>query len=125
MTLCDAQVGDKIQIRSGHREADKRGKITRVHKENCSVRLDDGSQLKLAFTQVRNFSSAARKAWEAMPSRQVGRPKGSKRSNRISVTLRFDEALWNRFLLMEREGAISDRTTLFHEALSKIVESRS
>lgn len=125
MASGDAQVGDKIQIRSGHSKAGSRGAITRISSDFCTLRLEDGTQARVRLRQLRNFSSAARKAWEAMPSRQVGRPKGSKRSDRVSVTLRFDKTLWNSFLRLEKNGVISDRTSLFNQALSQIVESRS
>ena len=124
MAFGDARIRDKVQIRSGN-DSGKRGIVTRVTRGICLIHLDDGGDTKVHIEQLRNFSSAARKAWEAMPSRQVGRPKGSKRSDRVSVTLRFDTTLWQRFLNMEKEGIIKDRTLLFNQALSKIVESRS
>jgi hypothetical protein len=56
-----------------------------------------------------------------MPARRVGRPKGSRHCDRLSVTLRFDKALWHRFLMLEREGKTGDRVELFNRLLSQIV----
>jgi len=125
MASSDARVGDKIQIKSGHSKAGSRGQITSVTGDVCFLRLEDGTLAKVHLLHMRNLSSAARKAWEAMPSRRVGRPKGSKKSDRISVTLRFDKALWDRFLRLEKIGSIADRTSIFNRALSQIVHSRS
>jgi uncharacterized protein (DUF4415 family) len=59
---------------------------------------------------VTNFSLAARKAWVTGPDRAVGRRKGTKLCDRVSVTLRIDRDLWERFREMEGAGLIEDRT---------------
>jgi hypothetical protein len=67
---------------------------------------------------------AARKAWVTGPDRAVGRKKGTKLYDRISVTLRFDRDLWEHFLALEKEGAIEDRTAfvngLFREKMAEL-----
>jgi hypothetical protein len=86
-----------------------------------SVLLEDGCTVDVKLDGIRNYSLAARKAWVKMPNRQVGRPKGSAQSDRVSVTLRFDRALWQRFLLLEQEGIIGDRVQLFNRILGQIM----
>lgn len=50
-----------------------------------------------------NFSEAARKAWHSQPRRQVGRRKGTRLCDRVSVTLRIDCEVWERFRSVEAE----------------------
>ena len=73
-----------------------------------------------------NLSLAARKAWASMPDRKVGRPRGSKTVDRMSVTLRIDRDVWDRFLEAERRGRIADRTEVvnawFRRELDRIGE---
>jgi hypothetical protein len=54
-----------------------------------------------------------------MPERRVGRPKGSTVCDRISVTIRFDRELWQRFRIAETEGLIADRTATFNAWLEE------
>ena len=86
-----------------------------------SVQLADGSRKSLSATTVTNFSSAARKAWKTMPKRQVGRPTGTKTSDRVSVTLRIDRGLWERFRMQENAGIIGDRCAEIEKLLAAIV----
>jgi len=66
---------------------------------------------------------AARKAWKNMPYRHVGRPKGVRHCDRVSVTLRIDRDLWEQFKRDESAGRIKDRTATinlwFREMLDK------
>jgi hypothetical protein len=82
------------------------------------VRLEgSGQRAWLTPEQVTNFSLAARKAWVTGPHRRVGRPKGTRLCDRISVTLRIDRELWERFRAMEKAGVIEHRTGLVNRWL--------
>ena len=48
------------------------------------------------------------------PDRAVGRRKGTKLYDRVSVTLRFDRQVWEHFLHLEDAGVIEDRTALIN-----------
>ena len=63
-----------------------------------------GSKVRVTPEQITNFSLAARKAWVTEPDRAVGRRKGTKLSDRVSVTLRLDRDLWEQFLGLEEDG---------------------
>jgi len=104
------EVGDKVRLKTGpHRGA--RGVVEVVAGEKVSIRVPGVRHVITIYCRdVTNFSLAARKAWLRMPKRQVGRPKGSKCVDRISVTLRIDREIWKRFLTMEERGLIIDRT---------------
>ena len=71
---------------------------------------------------VTNFSLAARKAWVTGPDRPVGRRKGTKLCDRVSVTLRIDRDLWERFRGMEGSGLIEDRTAAVNSWLRQKLE---
>ncbi len=105
-----AEVGDKVRVKKGS-EAGKRGIVSAVHAQQLSIRLDEGEKVvKLAFADVTNYSLAARKAWQTEPDRSVGRRRGSKTTDRISVTLRIDRDIWDEFQAKEESGKIEDRT---------------
>jgi hypothetical protein len=72
--------------------------------------------------QVTNYSLAARKAWVTGPDRRVGRRKGTKLCDRVSVTLRIDRDLWARFRDMESAGVIADRTAAINRWLREKVD---
>jgi hypothetical protein len=58
-----------------------------------------------------------------MPQRGVGRPRGMKFCDRISVTLRIDRELWQDFQEKEALGIIEDRTALINQLIKeKLVE---
>ena len=63
-----------------------------------------------------------------MPHRQVGRPKGARHCDRVSVTLRIDRELWKQFRQDESEGLIEDRTatinTWFRAMLDKLKRTK-
>jgi hypothetical protein len=119
-----AVVGDKVRVKVGPL-AGERGIVEAVETETLAIRLEksDG-KVKLRHEQVTNFSLAARKAWVTGPDRAVGRRKGTKLYDRISVTLRIDRELWERFLRMEKTGHIEDRTGMvnswFREKLTEL-----
>jgi hypothetical protein len=113
--------GDKLRIRSG-RFAGHRAVLCAIELNNrLSVQLADGSRKSLATTTVTNLSAAARKAWKTMPKRQVGRPTGTKTRDRVSVTLRVDRRLWERFRMQENTGVIEDRCAEIEKLLAAIV----
>jgi hypothetical protein len=113
-------IGDKIALRrlgSGH----ARGVVETVIGDSVRVRLGSTGELVTASRrEVINYSSAARKAWLSRPQRAVGRPKGSRVSDRVSVTLRIDRALWEKFRALEAAGKIESRT----EAINAWLEER-
>jgi hypothetical protein len=103
--------------------------VEEVRGDELLVRLDESGELvALASELVMNFSLAARKAWKNTPHRQVGRPKGARHCDRVSVTLRIDRALWDQFKRDETEGRIKDRTATinfwFHEMLNKLKQTQ-
>src|SRR5438128_2237798 len=122
-------VGDKVKLKS-HNSAPVRGVVEEVHGDELLVRLDESGELvAVAAELVTNFSMAARKAWKNMPHRRVGRPKGARHCDRVSVTLRIDRELWEQFKQDESEGLIEDRTatinTWFREMLDKLKRTKT
>ena len=99
--------------------------VEEVHGDQLLVRLDESGELVATASElVTNFSLAARKAWKNMPHRHVGRPKGARHCDRVSVTLRIDRELWEEFKRSELEGRIRDRTATinvwFREMLDRL-----
>jgi hypothetical protein len=119
-----ARVGDKVRIKSGGESAGARGVVQAVGSQRLTIRFDTGKTTDYNLADVCNYSLAARKAWIKRPGRRVGRPKGSRQCDRISVTLRFDKALWHRFLSLEQEGKTGARVELFNRMLTQVI-SRS
>jgi uncharacterized protein (DUF4415 family) len=118
----EPEVGDKVKLK-GHRGAPARGVVEEVHGDKLLVRLDESGELVAAASElVTNFSLAARKAWKNMPHRQVGRPKGTRHCDRVSVTLRLDRALWEEFKRDESEGHIRDRTATINAWLREMLD---
>jgi hypothetical protein len=120
----EPEVGDKVKLKV-HRSAAARGVVEEVRGNELLIRLDESGELvAVASESVTNFSLAARKAWKNMPHRQVGRPKGARHCDRVSVTLRIDRALWEQFKRDESEGRIRDRTATinfwFREMMDKL-----
>jgi len=119
-----AEAGDKVRLKAGT-YAGARGLLDDFDGENLVVRLEgSGLKVRVAPEQVTNFSLAARKAWATEPDRAVGRRKGTRLSDRVSVTLRLDRDLWEHFLDLEEVGVIDDRTGLingwFREKLARL-----
>jgi len=114
-------VGDKIKVKRP--EGDLlvcRGMITAIGRDVLTIRVDGTSVLaNVAADNVTNFSLAARKAWQHMPKRNVGRPKGSRVSDRVSVTIRIDRRLWQLFRQAEADGVISDRTATLNSWIAE------
>jgi len=120
----EPEVGDKVKLKS-HDGAPRRGIVEEVHGDELLIRLhESGELIAVESGSVTNFSLAARKAWKNMPHRQVGRPKGARHCDRVSVTLRIDRALWEQFKRDESEGRIRDRTATinfwFREMMDKL-----
>jgi hypothetical protein len=112
--LVKADVGDKVRVKAGA-HIGERGLVEAVDGERLLIRLEEsGSKVRVGPAQVTNFSLAARKAWVTGPDRAVGRKKGVKLYDRVSVTLRFDREVWEHFLALEDEGIIDDRTELIN-----------
>ncbi len=110
----DTEPGDKVRLKSKTHQG-QRGVVEKVRSKSLVVRLDAPDKLgEVSPSEVTNFSLAARKAWERMPDRRVGRPKGSTTTDRVSVTLRIDRELWKRFKRAEAAGLIEDRTAVIN-----------
>jgi uncharacterized protein (DUF4415 family) len=114
--------GDKIRVKAGPFTG-QRGVLVRTKSNKWAVHLLNGSYVLVAEDQLTNYSLAARRAWQSMPDRKVGRPVGSKVSDRVSVIFRIDRDLWSNFLAAERSGLVEDRTTAINECLRNILAS--
>ena len=129
MVPMEPEVGDKVRLK-GYNSASTRGVVEAVQGGELLVRLNESGELvPVASACVTNFSLAARKAWKNMPHRRVGRPKGARHCDRVSVTLRIDRELWEQFRQDEVEGLIEDRTatinTWFREMLDKLKHTKT
>jgi len=129
MVPMEPEVGDKVRLK-GYNSASTRGVVEAVQGGELLVRLNESGELvPVASACVTNFSLAARKAWKNMPHRRVGRPKGARHCDRVSVTLRIDRELWKQFRQDESEGLIEDRTatinTRFREMLDKLKRTKT
>jgi hypothetical protein len=123
-----AEQGDKVRVKVGNHSGE-RGVVEAVEGEKLLVRLEEsGANVLVTPEQVTNYSLAARKAWVTGPDRAVGRRKGTKLTDRVSVTLRLDRELWEQFQALEKAGVIDDRTGLinrwFREKLAQIDRER-
>jgi hypothetical protein len=115
--------GDKIRIKRG-RFAGERGILVHAHSGKWAVSLIQHDCIVLVpDADLTNYSLAARRAWRSMPDRKVGRPAGSKVSDRISVIFRIDRVLWNEFLDAEQSGLVGDRTNVINESLRNVLAS--
>ena len=120
--------GDKVRVKSGDHTGE-RGIVESLDGDMLVVRLEQSDgKVRVLPEQVTNYSLAARKAWATEPDRAVGRRKGTKLTDRVSVTLRLDRDLWEQFQVLEEEGVIDDRTGLingwFREKLAGLNRGR-
>jgi hypothetical protein len=122
-----AQVGDKVKLkRSADVAPSAHGVITEIDGSVLTVRLNgNGPVTHVPSEKVTNFSLAARKAWKNMPARKVGRPKGSRVCDRVSVTIRLDRDLWERFRRAEGTGALADRTSTLNRWIAEGLDGLS
>ncbi len=112
-----ATAGDKVRIKTGD-HAGERGIVESIDAGKLLVRLEESEvQVRVPAEQATNYSLAARKAWVTEPDRAVGRRKGTRLTDRVSVTLRLDRDLWEAFQELEKAGAIEDRTRLINRWL--------
>src|SRR5262249_7161650 len=108
--MVKAKPGDKVRLKVGEHRGE-RGVIVAVEEGHFDVRLDvSGQTVRVLAEEITNFSLAARKAWVTSPGRAVGRRKGTRLCDRVSVTLRLDRELWERFVSLEEAGVIEERT---------------
>ena len=119
-----AKQGDKVRIKS-REGASSRGVVLRVDGKSLVIQTEQSKEpLILNEVEVTNFSMAARKAWVSSPNRAVGRKKGARISDRVSVTLRIDREVWVAFQESEETGVIKDRTATinawFRDKLAEI-----
>lgn len=106
-----AEAGDKVRVKVGPHSG-QRGVVDAIDGEQVLVRLEKTAQMvRLQADQVTNFSLAARKAWVTDPNRGVGRRKGTKFRDRVTVTFRIDRDLWEQFMQMVETGRIEDRNS--------------
>jgi uncharacterized protein (DUF4415 family) len=111
---------DKVLLRAGP-HAGKRGTIEAVDShDRVVVALVEGGRIETRAADIRNFSAAARKAWNTTPTRPVGRPAG-RSMRRVSVTLRLDSALWERFRRLESLALIESRSEFLEQVLGEAV----
>ncbi len=118
-----AEAGDKVRVKVGAHTGE-RGVVDSVDGEKLLVRLEEsGTKVRLPADQVTNFSLAARKAWVTGPDRGVGRRKGTKIRDRVTVTFRIDRDLWEEFMKQVEAGRIEDRNSIvnswFREKLAE------
>lgn len=110
-----AEAGDKVRLKSGE-YAGQRGVVKAIDGGKLMIHLESSERkVRVTVDQVTNYSLAARKAWMTHPDRAVGRRKGTKLTDRVSVTLRFDRVVWQQFLDLEESGVIENRTGLINE----------
>jgi hypothetical protein len=115
--------GDKVRIKAGPYSG-QRGLLLRQKSDGWIVHLVlSDSYVLIREDHLTNYSLAARRAWRSMPDRKVGRPMGSRVSDRVSIIFRVDRELWSDFLAAEKNGLVSDRTTVINECLRNIVAS--
>ncbi len=119
-----AEAGDKVRLKAGA-HAGERGIVEAVDGGKLAVRLEQSAlRMRVLPEHVTNYSLAARKAWQTDPHRAVGRRKGTRLCDRVSVTLRIDRELWARFVALEASGHIPDRTAVinrwFREQLAEL-----
>lgn len=118
--------GDKVRVKpTSTRTSTLRGTVSAIDGTYLIIRAsEDGSLVRVKPDEITNFSLAARKAWQKMPERQVGRPRGSTVCDRVSVTIRLDRDLWEQFREAESRGYVTDRTntlnTWVREGLNRI-----
>lgn len=118
--MLDHASADKVRVK----RAEFRGlRGTLLHQEDKEwlVHLFRGETIRLPITDFTNLSLAARRAWKRMPRRKVGRPTGTKISDRVSVTFRIDRAVWEQFVNAEELGVITDRTSLINRLLRDVL----
>ena len=85
------QTGDKVRLKTGS-DRGKRGSIEASDGPKLIIRLDGtGRTVRALVSEVTNYSLAARKAWVTDPERPVGRRKGTRLTDRVSVTLPLTE----------------------------------
>ena len=118
-----ARIGDKVRVK--HKDlAGQRGIVRRANNKGLLIQIDSSNEsIWIPKNAVTNYSLAARKAWKNMPKRQVGRPKGSKVTDRISVTLRINRDSWNKFRSFESNGLIEDRTAVINDLIEQKLAS--
>lgn len=111
------EAGDKVRLKATS-HAGSRGVVEAIRKGELQIRLKDtGQRILVPPEGVTNLSLAARRAWVSMPNRHVGRPKGMRFCDRVSVTLRIDRDLWAEFQMKESTGVIDDRTATINNWL--------
>jgi len=109
---------DKVRVKKACKQwACKRGVVECIKRGKLRLRLSQGLLITVPEGDVTNLSLAARSAWRHMPKRGVGRPRGSKVSDRISVTFRIDRELWEALKLAEARSLITDRTAFINAVL--------
>ena len=124
LQIMQAQIGDKIRLKAPPNQG-KRGVVVNIGNGTFTVRAE-GKNVEAAADVVTNLSLAARKAWQSMPDRRVGRPKGTRLCDRVSVTLRIDRDLWQQFRELEATGEVEDRTATINGWLrDKLEELKS
>jgi hypothetical protein len=116
----DIRRSDKVRISTGP-HAGQRAIVEKATQVSVQVRLQDSKRrVSVGPDAIANYSAAARRAWKTMPARKVGRPRGQT-VDRISVTVRLDRTLWDRFRKLEAKGDIDDRAGFLETALTHAI----
>jgi hypothetical protein len=116
----DIRRGDKIRLKKT-RTSSGRAQVVSFDGDIIRVALPSGETISVGAEDITNFSSAARRAWDSRPERQVGRPRGMVK-DRISVTVRIDRQLWQRVRALESAGILTRRTEWLNTTLREAVE---
>lgn len=119
MPVEQARPGDKVRVK-GNERSGERGVVRGMTGSDLLVELDSGDVIVIEPRAVTNYSAAARKAWQTMPTRGVGRPPTGRSPQRRTVSIRVDTDLWKRFgeavevgLIQSREHAINAWISIF------------
>lgn len=116
-----ARPGDKVSMLRGSRQG-ARGIIEDTTDGKATVRFSDGKEVVL-LSALLNYSAAARKAWQTMPNRAVGRPKDPSIPRKKMVSLRLDSELWEQLGAAVRAGLLHSRESAINGWLrEKLVE---
>ncbi len=116
------QANDKIRIRAGNFADERAFVIGADGPEFVKVRLaKDEKEVRVSAADIVNYSDAARRAWETMPKRRVGRPR-TVTKQRLSVTLRLDEELWKRVQALESSGVINGRSEFLESLIARALK---
>lgn len=112
--------GDKVRIKV-QPHVGERGVVRDLDNADLVVELDKGEVVIVEVRAATNYSLAARKAWQTMPHRRVGRPRTGRSDKRKTVSLRVDTELWRLFGEAADAGVIQSREQAINAWISVFV----